>query len=129
MLRVLIFIPAYEAEQTIVSVLDRIPKSLASSYDVEVLVIDDGSRDRTFELAKEHLAGFWCEGTAMHSPKNQGYGGNQKLGYQYAMDHNFDVVAMVHGDGQYAPSACRTCFFPLRRLKTERCLTPFTARA
>ena len=34
---------------------------------------------------------------------NQGYGGNQKLGYRYAIDHGFDIVALVHGDGQYAP--------------------------
>ena len=41
--------------------------------------------------------------TMLRNPENQGYGGNQKLGYRYAIDHGFDIVALVHGDGQYAP--------------------------
>lgn len=102
-LKVLIFIPSYNAKNTIVSVLDRIPQSLQGEYDVEVLVADDGSKDNTYALAKEHLANFWCPGKALHNPVNQGYGGNQKLGYHYASKHGFDVVVMVHGDGQYAP--------------------------
>ncbi len=115
MLRVLIFIPAYEAEQTIVSVLERIPDTLASSYDVTVLVLDDGSKDKTFEVAKKKSENFWCPCVVLHSPENHGYGGNQKLGYQYAMDNGFDVVAMVHGDGQYAPE----CLPDLLRPFTE----------
>ncbi len=103
MLRVLIFIPAYEAEHTIASVLARIPDTLALSYEVSVLVIDDGSKDNTFETAKKLSGNFWCPCVVLRSPENHGYGGNQKLGYQYAMDNGFDVVAMVHGDGQYAP--------------------------
>lgn len=102
-LKVLIFIPSYNAKNTIVSVLDRIPQSLMGEYDIAVLVLDDGSKDNTYELAKEHLVQFWCPGKALHNPVNQGYGGNQKLGYYYAAKHNFDVVVMVHGDGQYAP--------------------------
>ena len=39
----------------------------------------------------------------MRTPVNQGYGGNQKLGYRYAIDNGFDIVALIHGDGQYAP--------------------------
>ena len=41
--------------------------------------------------------------TVLRTPENQGYGGNQKLGYRYAIDNGFDIVALVHGDGQYAP--------------------------
>jgi glycosyltransferase involved in cell wall biosynthesis len=37
------------------------------------------------------------------NPKNLGYGGNQKPGYHYALLHAFDFVALLHGDGQYAP--------------------------
>ena len=52
--RVLVFIPAYHAETTIASVLRRIPASLQDTYDVDVLIIDDSSRDLTF--AKSHEA-------------------------------------------------------------------------
>ena len=46
--RLLIFIVAYNAEKTIADVLRRMPDALADSYDVELLVIDDASQDKTF---------------------------------------------------------------------------------
>jgi glycosyltransferase involved in cell wall biosynthesis len=101
--RILIFVVAYNAEKTIQSVLGRIPRELHAP-NVEVLVIDDFSKDRTF------AAGIDAEAlhpdlkiTMLRTPENQGYGGNQKLGYRYAIEHGFDIVALVHGDGQYAP--------------------------
>ena len=39
----------------------------------------------------------------LKNPINQGYGGNQKIGFQYAIENNFDTLALLHGDGQYAP--------------------------
>ena len=41
--------------------------------------------------------------TVLYNPVNQGYGGNQKIGYHYAIKNGFDFVALLHGDGQYAP--------------------------
>jgi len=101
--RVLIFIVAYNAEKTIESVLDRIPPEL-HNRNVEVLIIDDSSKDRTFQtgLKRESREGDFRI-TILRTPVNQGYGGNQKLGYRYAIDNGFDVVALIHGDGQYAP--------------------------
>ena len=101
--RVLIFIVAYNAETTITSVLNRIPASLRRP-GVEVLIIDDSSKDSTFATGLKHED---REGefriTILRNPENQRYGGNQKLGYRYAIDNGFDIVALVHGDGQYAP--------------------------
>ena len=109
--RVLIFIVAYNAARTIEEVLNRIPSSLHSSA-VEVLIIDDSSADDTFVegLRFQHQRPPF-QITVLRTPENQGYGGNQKLGYRYAIDHGFDIVALLHGDGQYAPeklpeSAC-----------------------
>lgn len=103
--RVLIFIVAYHAESTIVDVVRRIPATLLEEYDFELLIIDDSSQDQTFELSyklsRETEAPFAIH--VLYNPKNQGYGGNQKLGYRYAIEHGFDVVALLHGDGQYAP--------------------------
>src|SRR4028118_2345251 len=102
--RVLIFIVAYNAEKTITSVLDRIPAELRTG-NVEVLIIDDSSKDRTFEkgLQREDWHGD-LKVVILRTPRNQGYGGNQKLGYRYAIDQGFDVVALVHGAGQTAPA-------------------------
>ena len=101
--RLLIFVVAYNAERTIESVLDRIPEELRGP-NVEVLVIDDFSKDSTFTTGlKREVIGGNLKITMLRNPENQGYGGNQKLGYRYAIDNGFDIVALVHGDGQYAP--------------------------
>ncbi len=101
--RLLIFVVAYNAEKTIESVLDRIPAELRVP-NVEVLVIDDFSKDATFHtgLKREVQSGPF-KIVMLRNPENQGYGGNQKLGYRYAIDNGFDIVALIHGDGQYAP--------------------------
>lgn len=103
--KLLVFIVAYRAEKTIQSVLHRIPDKLKESYETEILVIDDSSNDTTFERAvyEKNSGRMAFPLTVLFNPQNQGYGGNQKLGYHYAIERNFDYVAMIHGDGQYAP--------------------------
>ena len=104
--RVLIFIVCYNAESTIEAVLDRIPQTIweNENYDSEVLIIDDQSFDKTFDRAFNYCR-LHPERriTVLYNPKNQGYGGNQKIGYCYAMRQGFDAVVLLHGDGQYAP--------------------------
>ncbi|HJT80443.1 MAG TPA: glycosyltransferase, partial [Chthoniobacterales bacterium] len=111
--RLLIFVVAYNAESTIEKVLSRIPASLRGE-GVEVLIIDDSSRDNTFANSLRYQQGQPdLPITVLRTPANQGYGGNQKLGYRYAIDHGFDMVALVHGDGQYAPEKLPDLIAPL----------------
>ena len=111
--RVLIFVVAYNAETTIEKVLSRIPASLHSD-DVEVLIIDDSSRDGTFSRGLRYQQqNSALNITVLRTPENQGYGGNQKLGYRYAIDSGFDIVALLHGDGQYAPEKLPELLAPL----------------
>ena len=49
----------------------------------------------------------------LFNPVNQGYGGNQKIGFHYAIREKFDFVALVHGDGQYAPERLPDLLQPL----------------
>ena len=84
--RLLIFIVAYNAQTTIEKVLSRIPSSLHSE-NVEVLIIDDSSKDDTFRNGLRYQrqnSAFKI--TVLRTPENQGYGGNQKLGYRYAIE-------------------------------------------
>lgn len=106
----LIFIVAYQAEKTIQSVLSRIPISLAEKYEIEVLAIDDASKDLTFQIGKQvrDSKTLPFRITVFRNPKNLGYGGNQKVGYHYALENGFDYVALIHGDGQYAPECLPT---------------------
>ena len=113
--RLLVLIVAYNAENTIQPTLKRIPASLLTDYDVEVLVIDDSSTDRTFDHgeAMRRSATLPFALTVLFNPVNQGYGGNQKIGFHYAIKHGFDLVALIHGDGQYAPERLPELIAPL----------------
>lgn len=111
----LILIVAYFAERTIDNVIRRIPESLLESYDVAILVIDDGSKDETFTASMTcQQSGVPFKMTVLHNPINQGYGGNQKIGYHYAIEKGFDYVALLHGDGQYPPELLSDLAAPLR---------------
>lgn len=113
--RLLVFIVAYRAEETIRQVVTRIPASLSEDYRVEVLIIDDSSTDRTFEVGEEMKAEK-ASPFPLHvlvNPENQGYGGNQKIGYHYAIENGYDFIALLHGDGQYAPECLPELVRPL----------------
>jgi glycosyltransferase involved in cell wall biosynthesis len=114
--RLLIFIVAYNAASTINDVLARIPSSIGDDYDVELLVIDDASTDETFERVRARLGETRLPFplTLLYNPENQGYGGNQKIGYHYAIKNGFHFVALVHGDGQYAPECLPDLVRPLK---------------
>jgi len=87
-----VVMPAYNAEKTLPATVAEIPELV----DVKILV-DDGSSDRTVELA--HDLGLQ---TFVHN-KNYGYGRNQQTCYREALDAGADVVIMVHPDYQYTP--------------------------
>lgn len=113
--RLLVFVVAYNAEKTIQPTLRRIPPGLLDDYDVEVLVIDDSSTDRTFDRGDALRRGedLPFALTVLSNPSNQGYGGNQKIGFHYAIRNRFDFVALIHGDGQYAPECLPALIEPL----------------
>src|SRR2546428_113602 len=114
--RLLILVVAYNAEKTITDVLARVPRQLAEEYHVEVLVLDDSSRDRTFEESRnaQRAGALPFPLHVLFNPVNQGYGGNQKIGYHFAIERGFDFVALIHGDGQYAPECLPALVRPLR---------------
>ena len=114
--RLLIFIVAYFAERTIEKVVRRVSVDLLDTYDVEILIIDDSSQDRTFAegVGVGRQADMPFRLTILYNPVNQGYGGNQKIGYHYAIEKGFDFVALLHGDGQYSPEMLGALAEPLR---------------
>ena len=97
-----VLIVAYNAEDTLVRVLDRIPSDFAQQID-SILVCDDASTDNTHQVGLEYKSGSNLPLTIVRHEINLGYGGNQKTGYQWALEKNLDAVILLHGDGQYAP--------------------------
>jgi glycosyltransferase involved in cell wall biosynthesis len=113
--RIGILIVAYNALTTLSKVLKRITPDVWKNVE-QVVVFDDASPDETFELAIGIQA-------MTNLPKlrvlkhrvNLGYGGNQKAGYEYFIEQGFDVVVLLHGDGQYAPELLSHMYAPLVR--------------
>lgn len=91
--RIVVVMPAYNAEKTLEAVLREIPFEFVD----EVILVDDASQDRTAELSRE--LGIH---TTVH-PKNLGYGANQKTCYKIALTTGADVIVMLHPDYQYTP--------------------------
>jgi 2-polyprenyl-3-methyl-5-hydroxy-6-metoxy-1,4-benzoquinol methylase len=112
--RLLVLVVAYNAEETLEWVLGRIPETVLASFRSEILVIDDASSDRTFQLGGRYRRRFPdVPLRVLRNTANQGYGGNQKIGYTYAIAEGFDYVALIHGDGQYAPEELPRLLEPL----------------
>ncbi len=99
--RIGIFVVAYNAESQIEKTLARIPEDIWRAIEV-LWVVDDCSHDETVEKALSF--GRWREKiVVLRNRVRQQYGGDQKIGCQYALDHGLDVVVTLHADGKYAP--------------------------
>ena len=111
--RIGILVVAYNAATTISKVLKRIPAEVWSNVE-EVVIFDDASKDETYELAiglKTLSANTKLQ--VLKHQTNLGYGGNQKAGYRYFIQKGFDVVVLLHGDGQYAPEVLARMYHPI----------------
>lgn len=94
-LKVVVVMPAYNAEQTLRRTYDEV---MAQGVVDEVIVVDDASHDATTAIAQT------LPHTRVHThANNRGYGANQKTCYKLAQDAGADVVIMVHPDYQYTP--------------------------
>ena len=99
----LIFIPAYNVEKQIPRVLKKIPFHLLNEYHIRILIIEDCSKDNTKKIVEDYLKKDKNNNLIdlVRNKKNQGYGGVQKIAFNYAIKNNFDFVIMLHGDDQY----------------------------
>jgi len=108
----LVFIVAYCAEAHIRELFERIHSSGLDTF-ADVLLIDDASPDKTAALARSHAQSLKCKVTILRNPINLGYGGNQKLGYEYAIREGYQTVTLLHGDCQYPPESIKALIAPI----------------
>jgi len=94
-MKVIIFMPAYNAEKTVAEVWKKIP----SQYKKQTFLIDDCSKDKTYETAKK----LGIE--SYRNKTNLGYGGNLKVCLQKALEKGADIIVEMHPDNEYDPSS------------------------
>jgi glycosyltransferase involved in cell wall biosynthesis len=94
-MRVLVVIPAWNEEASIATVVHEVHSALPG---VDVLVVDDGSTDKTGPRAREAGA------VVAHLPYNLGVGGAMRLGFRYAVERDYDTVVQIDADGQHDPA-------------------------
>ena len=113
-MKTLVLITAFNVKKFIEKVINRLPEELFKN-NVEILIINDCSTDDTLQISLAIKKNYQNAVINVLSNKvNLGYGGNQKIGYQYAIKNNFDYVVLLHGDGQYAPECIMEILEPFK---------------
>ena len=113
-----ILVVAYNAESTIESTLNRIPQEFVPEV-FSILISDDKSKDLTSVRASNFARISKLPIQVISQPINLGYGGNQKFGYSWAINHEWDIVVLLHADGQYAPEFISQIVAPLLENKAD----------
>src|SRR3954463_1964829 len=115
MARIGILVVAYNAQSTLRNVIQRIPAPIMEKIE-EIFVFDDASSDDTHQVGRQLATEQELHDGKLsiyRNPINLMYGGNQRKGYEYAIGRGFDIVVLLHGDGQYAPEVMQDLLTPL----------------
>lgn len=106
-MKLIVILPALNEEATIATVLAAIPRSIPGLAAIETIVVDDGSTDRTSELARRQGA------TAIKHPENRGVGTAFATGIHAALAAGADLIVNMDADGQFDPAGIPELIRPL----------------
>lgn len=95
-MKLIVQIPCLNEEQTLPATLADIPKEIDGIDEIEILVIDDGSTDRTSEVARAHGVQH-----VLRFARNRGLGYAFAAGFDYCLTHGADIIVNTDGDNQY----------------------------
>src|SRR5690242_3435279 len=113
-LRLVVQIPCLNEEETLPQVLETIPKQIPGIDEIIVLVIDDGSTDRTVEVARAHGVTHF-----VRHARNRGLGRSFHDGVQRALELGADIVVNTDGDNQYPQDRIADLVQPILRGEAE----------
>jgi glycosyltransferase involved in cell wall biosynthesis len=109
-MRVFVQVPCLNEEQTLPAVLESIPREIEGVDELEILVIDDGSSDKTVEVARSYGVTHF-----VHHTRNMGLARSFRDGVHYALSHGADIVVNTDGDNQYPQSRIPDLVAPIIR--------------
>jgi glycosyltransferase involved in cell wall biosynthesis len=107
-MKVFIQIPCLNEENTLPLVYKNMPKTLPGVDEVEWLIIDDGSSDKTIEVAKKLGVKHF-----VHHRRNMGLARSFRDGIDYALKHGADIVVNTDGDNQYPQERIKDLIKPI----------------
>ncbi|WP_082492197.1 glycosyltransferase family 2 protein [Leifsonia sp. Root4] len=113
-MKVFVQIPCLNEEGTIAAVLESIPEHIPGVDEIEILIIDDGSSDRTIEVARAHGVTHFVTHV-----RNMGLARSFADGVHYALTHGADIVVNTDGDNQYPQSRIADLVLPILRGEAE----------
>jgi glycosyltransferase involved in cell wall biosynthesis len=112
-MRKIAIVPALNEERAIGRVVDEIR---AYDAEIDVLVVDDGSRDATAQVARAHGA------RVASLPFNLGIGGSVQTGFRYAHAHGYDLAVRCDGDGQHDAAQLSRIVEPVLAGRVDICV-------
>ena len=107
-MRLIINLPAYNEEERIGETIKRIPRKLRSIDKISIQVIDDGSKDKTIEAAKEAGADF-----VFSHKVNRGIGVTFRTAIEKALENGADIMVNMDADGQFDPNDIQKLIAPI----------------
>lgn len=113
-MKILLIIPAYNEEENILNVCNRIKKyNKENKQTLDYIVINDGSTDKTLEILKENNLKY------INLINNLGIGGAVQTGYKYAYENDYDIAIQFDGDGQHDLNYVKKIYNPIISKKAD----------
>lgn len=103
-MKILVIIPAYNEEETILSVIEKLNKDCKRA---DYIVVNDCSTDSTLSKLQQFHASY------LNLPLNLGIGGGVQAGYKYALENGYDIAIQIDGDGQHDTAYLENVIAPI----------------